>query len=329
MKICFYVMREYDELPYVEQFAKEYGYDYVWTAGYPEDDGYDVANGCDAVDITPCDLGAHALEEFAKRGVKYLLLRSVGYDHVDLKRAAELGIRVANVSYPPTGVASYAVMMMLMLARRMQPILRRAAVQDFSLKGKIGQDISVMTVGVIGTGKIGTTVLKNLSGFGCRLICYDPYQNDTAKQYAEYVDLETLFRESDIITLHTNATEENHHLLNKDSFALMKDGVLIVNTARGKLINAADLIDALESGKVGGAALDVLEIEDGLYYYNRVGDVIANRQMAVLRSFPNVIMSPHTAFYTTTAVKDMVLGAFEALKSFEAGEESVHEVKAR
>ena len=259
--------------------------------------------------------------------MKYLLCRSIGYDHVDLHKAKELGMKVSNVSYPPSGVANYAIMLMLMLQRRITQILARADLQDYSLKGKIGRDMSFSSVGVIGTGRIGRTVIEHLSGFGCKIYCYDPYQNEEVKKYAEYVSLDELYAKSEVITLHTNATEENHHLLNAEAFAKMKDGVLIVNTARGKLIDTDALVEALESGKVGGAALDVLEKEDGLYYYNRIGDVIANRDMALLRSFPNVIMSPHTAFYTQQAISHMVGSCFEAAEAFEKGEKTVHEVK--
>lgn len=326
MKICFYSLREYDELPYAQKYAKEYRYDFVWTGKYPGPDNYELARGCDAVDATPCDMSAPVLKKFAELGVKYILCRSVGYDHVDLKAAAEFGMRVANVGYPPSGVANYAIMLMMMAARKMPQIMARASVQDYTLRGKIGKDISFLTVGVIGTGRIGTTVIEHLSGFGCRILCCDTYQNEKAAALAEYVDLETLYRESDIITLHTNATAEDYHLLNESAFAAMKDGVIIVNTARGKLIDVNALIAALKSGKVGGAALDVLENENELFYYNLAGRVIANDQMAVLRSFPNVILAPHTAFYTEQAVENMVHGGFEAAKAFAAGEATPHEV---
>ena len=328
MKIFFYARREYDEVPFAEQYAREMGIDFGWTSQYPVLENIPLAEGADAVSMTPCDMSAPMVDAFHAIGVKYILCRSIGYDHVDLERAKSYGMRVSNVSYPPSGVANYAIMLMMMLQRKIVPILRRADLQDYSLKGKIGDDLSFSTVGVIGTGRIGTTVIEHLSGFGCRILCYDPYKNPTAAKYAQYVPLEELYRNADVITLHTNATEENYHLLNAAAFQQMKDGVLIVNTARGKLIDTDALVDALESGKVGGAALDVLEKEDGLYYYNRIGDVIANRDMALLRSFPNVLMCPHTAFYTKQAVGNMIRGNFEAAEAFEKGEPTEHEVHA-
>jgi D-lactate dehydrogenase len=235
-------------------------------------------------------------------------------------------MRVSNVYYPPDGVANYAIMMMLMLSRRIKQIMDRAAVQDYSLKGKIGQDLSSSVVGVIGTGKIGTCVIRHLSGFGCRILAFDPFPNEEAARYAEYVSMDTLLGEADYITLHANATEGNYHLLDAEAFSRMKTGVSVVNTARGKLIDTAALIDALESGKAGGAALDVLEKEDGLYYYNRVGDVIVNQEMAVLRSFPNVILTPHTAFYNEENVGWFVKSVFESADGFDRGVPSGHEV---
>lgn len=327
MKIFFYNMREFDELAFAKEYSEQFGIEFDYAAGYPLPDNYQLAEGSDAVCMTPCDMSAEMVERFASIGVKYILCRSIGYDHVDLACAKAHGMRVANVSYPPSGVANYAIMLMLMLQRRIVGILKQADIQDYSLKGKMGEDITYQTVGVIGTGRIGRTVLEHLSGMGCRLICYDPYQNDEVRKIAEYVTLDELYAQSDVITLHTNSTGENYHLLNKESFAKMKDGVLIVNTARGKLIDTDDLIEALERGKVGGAALDVLEKEDGLYYYNRIGDVIDNHDMALLRSFPNVIMSPHTAFYTRQAVGHMMISCFEAADAFRNGTETEHEVR--
>lgn len=326
MKILFYFLRPFDELAYCERFSREYGIEFAWTPDYPTPENAALAAGCDAVCTTPCDMGAPMLERFAALGVKYLPCRSIGYDHIDLKRAKELGMRVSNVSYAPSGVANYAVMLMLMCLRKMLPIMKRAEIQDFGLKDKMGRDISNCTVGVIGTGRIGRTVLQSLSGFGCRLLAYDVHESEEAKKYAEYVDLDTLLAESDILTLHTNATGANHHLIDAAALAKCRDGVILVNTARGSLIDSAALIEALHSGKVGAAALDVLEQENGLYYYDLQGKVIQNDELALLRACPNVILSPHTAFYTDDAVESMVRGAFESVRCFAEGRPNAHEI---
>lgn len=327
MKIFFYSLREYDELDFCKKYSKAMGIEFGYSAEYPSPDNYDLASGYDGVSVTPCDFSAPVLEEFHKRGVRYILCRSIGYDHVDLQKAKELGMRVSNVTYPPSGVANYAIMLMMMACRKADLILRMADMQNFSLKGKIGRDISHCTIGVIGTGKIGATVIKHLSAFGCRILAYDLYRNPSLQDMAEYVSLEELYGESDIISLHTNANESNYHLLDEQAFSRMKKGVIIVNTARGKLIDTEALIHALEEGRVGGAALDVLEHEDGLYYYDRTGDVIKNPYLSILRSYPNVILSPHTAFYTMEDVDDMVKGCFESFYAFVNNLPTAHEVK--
>ena len=199
--------------------------------------------------------------------------------------------------------------------------------KDYSLSGKMGRDITRMTVGVIGTGNIGRTVLRHLSGFGCKLLAYDLYPNDEARQYAEYVDLDTLYKSCDIITLHTNATAANRHMIDANAIAKMKNGVVLINTARGTLIDPEALINGLESGKIGAAGLDVVENENGLFYFNHMGDALLNRELAMLRSFPNVIFTPHTAFYTDVNVASMVESAFKAVRAMADGEQTPLEVR--
>lgn len=326
MKIFMYSLREYDELKYCKKFQKEMGIDFSYTEEYPSLDNAILAQGYDAISMTPCNMSAELIQRFHEIGIKYITCRSIGYDHVDLKAARECGIRVSNVSYEPDGVANYSIMLMMMCLRKMAHILKRVELQDYSLKGKLGRDISSCTIGIIGTGKIGTTVIQHLSGFQCKIYAYDNYPNPIASQYAQYVNLDTLLKKSDIISLHINATAENYHLIDNNAFYKMKDNAIIINTARGKLIDDNALIQALECGKIGAAGLDVLEDEDGLYYYNHMGDVMNHHNMAILRSFPNVILSPHTAFYTEEDVNNMVKGCFESVKAFELGSEVTHEV---
>lgn len=326
MSIFFYNLREDDELPFARQCSEEYGIPFDYCVDYPAPENYHLAKGYDAVSCTPCDMSAPVVEAFHDLGVKYITTRSIGVDHIDRVRAQKLGMHVSNVTYPSTGVASYAVMLILMCARRMGDILARAAVQDYTLKDKIGEDITDMTIGIIGTGKIATSAARQLSGFGCRILYYGHHENEEMDQVASKVELETLLSQSDAITLHTNATDANYHMIDGAAIAKMKDGVILVNTARGKLIDTDALIEAIENGKVGAAALDVLENENGLYYYNRMGDVIENRHLAILRSFPNVILSPHTAFYTRKNIYHMVQGCFEAVDAWQHGRETEREV---
>lgn len=319
MKICFYALREFDELDFCNEMKAKYNIDFIYSTEYPNKENINLASGCEGMSCTPCDMSASVLEAFHNVGVKYILCRSIGYDHVDLKRAYELGMKVDTVTYPPTGVADYAIMLMLASVRRFAHILKRTELQDYSLKNKLGRDFSQCTVGVMGTGRIGTTVLQHLSGFGCRLLAYDIYHNERAEKLAKYVTLDELLAESDIITLHMNANDNNHHIINHEAISKMKQGAYIINTARGKLIDSEALIAGIESGKLGGAALDVVEFENGLYYYNHMGEVMVNPKLALLRSFPNVIISPHTAFYTREDVRDMIEGNFKSLYEFENG----------
>lgn len=325
MKIFIYAMREFDELDVAEKLKKEYGIDFEWSAQYPTLENAHLAQGCDAVSTTPCEMGAELLDRFHSLGVRYITTRSIGYDHIDLQRAGELGMRVSNTKYDPDGVSNYTVMLILMCLRNMLYILKCAEVQDYTLRKKIGRDLASCTVGVIGTGQIGANVVRNLSGFGCKILAYDIYEKENLP--CEYVTLEELYEKSDIITIHTPATPESYHMINAQTISHMKKGAMLVNCARGSMIDTDALIEGLESGQLGGAALDVLEKEDGLYYYNRMGDVIENRTMAILRSFPNVILSPHTAFYTDKDVENMMRYNFDSLYRFENGLENPLEVK--
>lgn len=313
MKIFAYCMREFDEKAFFDKLTTEFDAEYGYTTEYPSPENVHLAAGYDAISATPCNLSKDMLDRFYEVGVRFIATRSIGVDHIDLEHAKKLGMGVCHVSYAPETVADYSIMLMLMCCRNIYPILERSKVQDYTLKGKMGKDISDCTIGIIGTGQIGKTVIKHLSGFGCKLLAYDIFPNDEAASYAQYVSFDELLEKSDIISLHTPATPQNYHMLNAAAFAKMKDGVIIINTARGTLIDTDALIDFIENGKIGHAALDVLENEAGLYYANRMGDAIANRQMAVLRSFPNVILSPHTAFYTEKVVWDMAFKTFKGV----------------
>ncbi len=326
MKIFVYAMREFDELKYFEECREKYGIDFDYTTAYPDRENVELARGCEAVSIITNPMDKELLELFHELGVKYLATRSIGYEHIDVEEARRLGIRVCHASYSPNSVANYTIMLMLMACRKINYILEKSRLQDYSLSGKIGKELSLCTVGVIGTGKIGEALIEHLSGFGCKMLAYDIYTKENVKKYAEYVELDKLYRESDIITLHVPGMEQNYHMVGKEAFQKMKDGVILVNAARGMLIDTKELIPALETGKVGFAALDTVEEETGLYYLNRERDVIANHNRAILSAFPNVILSPHMAFYTEQAVSDMVGKTVEAMVCFSRGEKTPLEV---
>jgi D-lactate dehydrogenase len=212
-------------------------------------------------------------------------------------------------------------MLMLMSVRKMKRIMQREEINDFSLPGIQGRELPNFTVGVIGTGRIGRSVIRDLSGFGCRIYAYDLYENETVKQYASYVTLEELYEKCDMITLHMPLNAENTHMIDAAAIKKMKDGVVIINTARGGLIDTKALIGGLESGKIGAAGLDVIEDEFGMYYFDRKSDVLSKRDLYILRGFPNVIVTPHMAFYTDQAVSDMVRHSMESCLLREAGKE--------
>ena len=327
MKLFAYALREYDELGYLDACAREMGFEYGWTSEYPSFENVGLASGYDALCIITNPMNAELLDAFHAEGIKNLATRTIGYEHIDVSHAYELGMRVANAPYPPEGVANYAIMLLLMAQRKVKLLSRQSLAQDFGLHGKLGKDVSTSTVGVIGTGRIGTTVVRHLAGFGCRLLAYDPYPTPEVAKLAAYVDLDTLYAESDAITLHAPGLAENRHMIDAAAFSKMKRGVTIVNAARGMLIDTQALVDAVESGQVGAAALDTIEGEEDLYYLDHSRDVLPNRNRAVLMAFPNVIVSPHMAFYTAEDVEAMIRNSASALLAFEHGEETPFEVR--
>ena len=304
--IMVYNLRDFDERPYFEEYTGEYGLSMVTTAETPTPENAALAQGCRYVNIITTPADRPLLEALYQQGTRYIVTRTIGYDHIDLDAAKELGIRVANTPYGPDGVAEYTILLMLMCLRNMTSIRHRYLGQDFTLKGLIGRELSQMTVGVIGTGRIGTRLISMLTGFGCRILAYAPHPNAEAKKHAEYVSLETLYRESDLITLHAPANAETTHMINEDALAQMKNGVILVNTGRGALIDTAARLHGLDTGKVGGAGLDVIEEESDLYYYDRREELLHHRDMALLNSYPNVVVTHHMAFYTRQCVETMV-----------------------
>lgn len=295
-----------DEEEFFIKFCAQYHVEAVYIKEPPTAESIEKAAGCDCASIITSPVGKAELDAFQKAGVRFVSTRTIGFDHIDMNYAKELGIGVGNVSYSPNSVAEYTVMLILMANRRLKTIMTRGMGQDYSLKGVRGTELRKQTVGVIGTGQIGRNVIHNLSGFGCNIIAYDKYENDEVKQYAGYVSMEELLARADVITFHIPGNDDNYHMIDKTAFGKMKNGVTIINTARGTLIDTKALIDAVECGKVAAAALDVVENEQAIYYKDYKYMPVNHHDMAILNSFPNVIMTPHTAFFTDMAVSDMV-----------------------
>lgn len=235
-------------------------------------------------------------------GVTYISTRSVGCNHIDVEYARSVGISVGAVAYSPDSVADYTLMLMLMAVRHAKSVIRRADVHDYRLTDQRGKELRDLTVGVIGTGRIGAAVIDRLHGFGCRVLAHDRCPSAAA----DYLPLGELLRRSDIVTLHTPLTADTHHLLDRARIQQMKHGAFVVNTGRGALLDTEALLPALESGRLGGAALDVLEGEEGIFYADWSGKPVASKWLLRLQALPNVLVSPHIAYYTDHALRDMV-----------------------
>jgi D-specific alpha-keto acid dehydrogenase len=249
-------------------------------------------------------------------GVRYMCTRSIGYDHLDVKYAEQIGITVGNVAYSPSSVADYTLMLMLMAVRNAKSTLQRVETHDYTLNAVRGKELHDLTIGVVGTGRIGVAVIARLQGFGCRILAYD---SDPMSD-VQYVTLGELLRRSDIVTLHTPLNAGTHHLLNRQRIEQMKYGAFVVNTGRGSLIDTEALVFALESGRLSGAALDVLEGEDGIFYADRRENPIDSSCFLRLHQLPNVLISPHTAYYTDRALSDIVENTLTNCLKFESEE---------
>jgi D-specific alpha-keto acid dehydrogenase len=251
----------------------------------------------------------------SRAGVRYISTRSIGYNHIDVEYAESVGISVENVAYSPDSVADYTLMLMLMVVRNAKSIIRRADVHDYRLNDVRGKELRDLTVGVIGTGRIGTAVMDRLWGFGCCVLAYD----SRPRSSADYVPLDELLQLSDIVTLHTPLNADTRHLLNRQSIAQMKYGAFVINTGRGSLLDTEALISALESGRLGGAALDVLEGEEGIFYADCRSKPLESKPLSRLQELSNVIVSPHTAYYTDHALSDTVENSLINCLNFESG----------
>jgi D-specific alpha-keto acid dehydrogenase len=249
----------------------------------------------------------------SEAGVTYISTRSVGYNHIDVNYAESVGISVETVAYSPDSVADYTLMLMLMAVRHAKSVIRRAEVHDYRLNDVRGKELRDLTIGVIGTGRIGAAVMDRLRGFGCRMLAHDK----RPRTAAEYLPLDELLQQSDVVTLHTPLNAETHHLLDRRRIEQMKHGAFIINTGRGSLLDTEALVPALESGRVGGAALDVLEGEEGIFYADCRSKPLEDTPLLRLQQLPNVIISPHTAYYTDHALRDTVENSITNCLKFE------------
>lgn len=324
MKIAFYGTKPYDKI-WFEPLGKEYGFDIHFIELPCNKDTIFLAKGHDAICIFVNDyVTAEMIDELYEMKVKAILLRSAGFNHVDVK-AAEDKIAVLRVpSYSPEAVAEFSMAMLLTVNRMTHKAYNRTRDFNMSLHGLMGMDLNHKIAGVIGTGKIGQAMIQILNGFQMHVIAYDPYPNKNLD--VEYVSLEELMRKSDVISLHCPLTSQTKHLINKDSIAMMKDGVYLVNTSRGGLIDTQALIEGLLQNKFGGVGLDVYEEEEGLFYEDLSGEIIQDEMIARLTTFPNVLITSHMGFFTKEAMQAIAIETLENAYAVENGLPLINQV---
>lgn len=301
IKVAFYDTKAYDK-PSFENYGTLHDIQFRFLETKLNKDTAALAEGCDAVCVFVNDsVDADVIEKLYDCGVKLVALRSAGYNNVDV-RAAYGKIHVVHVpAYSPYAVAEHAAALLLTSVRRIHKAYNRTREFNFSLSGLTGFDLHGKTVGVIGTGKIGRIFIDICRGFGMKVIAYDLYQMDGI----DYVSLETLFAESDVISLHCPLTDETKHMINSTAIAQMKKGVVIVNTSRGALIDAETLLDGIKSRKIGAACLDVYEEEADIFFEDRSGHIMDDELLSRLISMPNVIVTSHQAFLTEDALNNI------------------------
>ena len=303
MKIYAFEVRD-DEKEYFRSLAEKTGNEIVLDPdGLTTDRIPELEPGCGVSILGMYRYGEKELDLLKKQGVCGLSTRTIGYNHIDIEYARRIGLHVCNARYDPNGVADYTIMMILLCLRNYKQALWRTQVNDYSLSGLIGRELKDLTVGIIGTGSIGATVIRELSGFGCRIICCSRHENEEVKRFAEYVSLETLYRESDIISLHVALVPETFHMIDSSTLKQMKKGVVLINCARGSLMDMKALIEGIESEQIGALGLDCMEDEEHIVHKDLKTDIFSNRDMAYLRQFKNVIHTQHMAFYTDSAVR--------------------------
>lgn len=326
MRILAYEVRD-DEREELVRFAQEQGVELVCSEEVPAPETVALAEGFDAVTFLGMGrIDEHLLSLWRDLGVRYLSTRTIGWNHIDVDAAHRLGMRVCNAGYPPEGVAEFTVMLMLLTLRNYKPALWRQQVNDYSLTGLIGRELSSLTVGIVGLGRIGSAVARCLTGFGCRIIGYDPTATPEKAALAELMPLDDVFAQADLVTLHVPLTDETHHMVDARAIARMKPGVVIINCARGGLADTDALIAGIESGHIGALGMDVIEGEEGITHIDHKTEILSNPKMAYLRQFPNVVLTQHMAFYTVADTKSMADEGIQGLVDMAAGRTCAREL---
>jgi D-lactate dehydrogenase len=330
MRVAVFSTKGYDQL-FLQKANAGHGHELTFLEARLSPETAPLAEGFPAVCAFVNDrLDAAVVRELARGGTRLIALRSAGFNHVDLPAAADAGLTVARVpAYSPHAVAEHAVALLLGLNRKLHRAYARVREGNFSLEGLLGFDVHGRTVGVIGTGKIGLAFARIMAGFGCRILASDPFPNPECEAVgAQYVGLPELFAQSDIIALHAPLTPDTHHLINAEALTRMKDGVMLINTSRGALVDTRAVIRALKTGKLGALGLDVYEEEEALFFEDQSGQVIEDDVFARLLTFPNVIITGHQGFFTEEALRNIADTTMNNVTAFERGSGVLHRVSA-
>ncbi len=327
MKTAVFSARSYDR----EYLGREQGkHELVFFDTHLDTRTVRLADGFPAVCVFVNDsVDKDVVAALAAGGTRFIVLRSAGFNHVDLDAAARAGIAVARVpAYSPHAVAEHTVGLILALNRQLPRARARVREGNFSLDGLMGFDLHGKTAGLIGIGRIGLLVARILSGFGCRVLASDPYAQVPEELPLELVDSETLLAEADIVSLHCPLTPQTHHIIDASALAQMKPGVMLINTSRGGLVDTRAVIAALKTGRIGYLGLDVYEEEGDLFFEDLSNRIIADDVFARLLTFPNVLITGHQAFFTDEAMTAIARTTMANLDAFAAGRESGNEITA-
>ncbi len=318
MKAAIFATKGYDK----ESFAKKnaaFGHDLSFFEPRLTPDTALLATGFEAVCVFVNDqVNRETIAQLAAGGTRVIATRSAGYNQIDLQAAEEMGLTVVRVpAYSPSAVSEFTVGLILTLGRQIHRAYNRVRDHNFELDGLQGIELSKKTIGVFGTGRIGVSVLRNLSGFGARLLAYDIYRNPEAESLATYMDDPVeMARMCDIITLHLPLTPDTYHTINAETIPLLKDGVFIVNTSRGGLLDTEAVIAGLKSGKIGYLAIDVYEVEGDLFFQDLSNQVVTDDVFSRLLTFPNVLVTGHQAFLTGRALGNIAETTLQNLTQF-------------
>lgn len=323
IKIAFFDTKEYDRKLF-DEYNKNYGYEITYLESKLNSETAPLARGFDVVCIFVNDVvDEKTINILKENGVKLIALRCAGFNNVDIKNLGDSLIAVRVPAYSPYAVAEHTVALLLSIDRKIYKAYQRTRKYNFTLNGLLGFDIHGKTVGVIGAGKIGKAFINIMNGFGTKVLVYDKFQDEeVARQMNfEYVDLDKLYKESNIISLHCPLTDENYKMINEESLNKMKDGVVLINTSRGKLIDTKSLIKKLQEGKIGGLGLDVYEDEEEFFLNDMSNSYIRDEELSILLTMPNVVVTSHQAFFTKEALNKIALDTCENVKEFfETGE---------